>query len=43
MIAEICSGGPLFGDQILAKWPSFSLSKTIYVLNNASFAEEDDA
>jgi hypothetical protein len=28
MIAEIVSGGPLFGDQNLAKWASFSLSKT---------------
>ena len=28
MIAEICSGGPVFGDQNLAKWPCFRLSQT---------------
>jgi hypothetical protein len=28
MIAEICSGGPVFSDQNLAKWPCFRLSQT---------------
>jgi len=42
MIAEIVSGGPVFGDQNLAKWPSFSLSKTLVDLEklDADLASE---